>query len=376
MSVDSLYPRNDAPGLDMALFQHPTAPYRGTPLWSWNTRLERPVLLRQISHLREMGFGGFHIHSRTDLATEYLGDEFMSHVRACAEQARAEGMLCWLYDEDRWPSGFAGGLVTREERYRARHLLLTPTPYNGTIDSPPLISNAKASRNENGVLLARYHVALRDGHLASYRRLADGEEPPVGGRVWYAYLETAVPSPWWNNQTYVDTLDRTATERFIAVTHDRYATAVGEHFGALVPAIFTDEPQFVHKESLRHAMDARDLFLPWTTDFPDTFRSAYRQDILDHLPEIFWELPDGRASVVRYHYHDHVADRFAAAFADTLGAWCGEHGLALTGHMMEEPTLLSQTHALGEAMRSYRAFHLPGIDMLCDRHEYTTAKQA
>ena len=49
--------------------------------------------------------------------------------------------------------------------------------------------------------------------------------------------------------------------------------------------------------------------------------------------------------------------------------------MALTGHMMEEPTLESQTAALGEAMRSYRGFDLPGIDMLCARFEYTTAKQ-
>lgn len=48
----------------------------------------------------------------------------------------------------------------------------------------------------------------------------------------------------------------------------------------------------------------------------------------------------------------------------------------LTGHMMEEPSLESQTSCLGEAMRSYRAFQLPGIDMLCDWREFTTAKQA
>ena len=43
---------------------------------------------------------------------------------------------------------------------------------------------------------------------------------------------------------------------------------------------------------------------------------------------------------------------------------------------MEEPSLHSQTAALGEAMRSYRGFKLPGIDMLCASFEYTTAKQA
>ena len=52
------------------------------------------------------------------------------------------------------------------------------------------------------------------------------------------------------------------------------------------------------------------------------------------------------------------------------------HGIALTGHMMEEPTLETQTVALGEAMRSYRSFEIPGIDMLCDRRELSTAKQA
>lgn len=36
----------------------------------------------------------------------------------------------------------------------------------------------------------------------------------------------------------------------------------------------------------------------------------------------------------------------------------------------------SQTAALGEAMRSYRSFHIPGIDILCDSRELTTAKQA
>ena len=43
---------------------------------------------------------------------------------------------------------------------------------------------------------------------------------------------------------------------------------------------------------------------------------------------------------------------------------------------MEEPTLQRQTAAMGEVMRSYRAFDIPGIDMLCDQRELSTAKQA
>ena len=40
-------------------------------------------------------------------------------------KAKNEKMLAWLYDEDRWPSGAAGGLVTKDEKYRARCLLFT-----------------------------------------------------------------------------------------------------------------------------------------------------------------------------------------------------------------------------------------------------------
>src|SRR5688572_5701989 len=114
--TDRLYPQNTSPALSRSLFRKPTSEYRGTPFWSWNNKLDVDQLLRQVDQLREMGFGGFHIHARTGLATEYLGPEFMAAVRACADKAVKEQMLCWLYDEDRWPSGFAGGLVTKDKQ--------------------------------------------------------------------------------------------------------------------------------------------------------------------------------------------------------------------------------------------------------------------
>lgn len=52
-----------------------------------------------------MGFGGFHMHVRTGMDTEYLSDEFMHLIRSCTDKAKNEKMLAWLYDEDRWPSG-------------------------------------------------------------------------------------------------------------------------------------------------------------------------------------------------------------------------------------------------------------------------------
>lgn len=89
------YPKAAEP-FSQDLFKNPTSEYRGCPLWSWNTKLEKKKLLRQIDHLSEMGMGGFHMHVRTGLDTEYMGPEFMDRVRDCVEYAESKGMLACL----------------------------------------------------------------------------------------------------------------------------------------------------------------------------------------------------------------------------------------------------------------------------------------
>ena len=371
-----LYKKNTAPALTDELFRNPTCEYRGTPFWAWNSDLKADELCRQIDVFKEMGLGGFHMHVRTGMSTKYLSDDFMNLIKCCAEKADKEKMLAWLYDEDRWPSGAAGGLVTKDEQYRARCLLMTTEPCTEEESEVKFVdSRAEGGREGKGHLIACYDIVLdENGYLKSYKQI--GETDDAEGTKWYAYVKIHAPSPWYNNQTYLDTLNPKAVERFVEVTHERYKETVGDYFGGVVPAIFTDEPQFTRKRVLDNSWDINDITMPWTDDIPETYKAQYGENIIEKLPEIFWELPDGRVSATRYHYHDHISERFAQAFADVCGAWCRENGIALTGHMMEEPTLHSQTAALGDAMRSYRGFDLPGIDMLCASFEFTTAKQA
>lgn len=90
------YPKSDDP-FSYKLFRGPTAEYRGCPLWAWNTKLDMETMVRQIGYLQEMGFGGFHMHPRVGLDTEYLGDEFMDIVKTCVQVAEKKGMMACLY---------------------------------------------------------------------------------------------------------------------------------------------------------------------------------------------------------------------------------------------------------------------------------------
>lgn len=363
-----LYEKNKQENLSPSLFKNPTSEYRGAPFWAWNCALDIPEAVRQAGVFKEMGLGGYHMHVRTGLATPYLSDEYNACIRACTDFARDNDMLAWLYDEDRWPSGFAGGLVTKEKRFRERYLYFTTQTRK---DRP--VSDADGRLLEGSRLLARYKVFAPFGKLISYRRLKDGEN--AFGIVWKAYLRIEKTESWHNDQTYVDTLYKGALDRFAEITYGAYQKTVGDHFGKAVPAMFTDEPQINRTKNRKCSVSLLPVKKPWTDDFEETYRQTYGESILDKLPEVFWETSKGY-SQARYRYYDHVTERFAEAFADNLGERCEKMGIHLTGHLMEEPRLKSQIVSLGEAMRHYRGFGLPGIDILCAHYEFTTAKQA
>ena len=154
-----LYPNNQTASLQKELFQTPASEYRGTPFWAWNGKMDPEKQISQIHIFKEMGLGGFHMHVRTGMDSPYLNEEFMSYIRLCIEKAREEQMLAWLYDEDRWPSGTAGGRVTAGKPENARKsLLFTTKPY----PQPPIFRPGQPEpgrgqeniRQENGILLA------------------------------------------------------------------------------------------------------------------------------------------------------------------------------------------------------------------------------
>ena len=83
--------------------------YRSIPFWSWNDKLDKEKLVDQIKWMKSQGMGGYFMHARTGLVTEYLSDEWFEYIDACIDAGNELGMDSWVYDENGWPSGFVGG---------------------------------------------------------------------------------------------------------------------------------------------------------------------------------------------------------------------------------------------------------------------------
>ncbi len=349
------------------IFANPGSEYRGKPFWAWNGKLEEGELRRQIRVFKRMGLGGAFMHSRVGLATDYLSEEWFALVAACADEARKNGMEAWLYDEDRWPSGAAGGIVTRKKKFRHKNLVVN-------------VIDAGAGRLKG--VVAKFAAVLTDGlELASYRNLVGDCKAAKGEATLVFTVEDDEESPWYNGQTYLDTLSKDAVAEFIKVTHEAYRRNNGKDFGKLIPGIFTDEPNYggSHFDTGR-----KRGFVPWTVSLPKTFKSRYGYDISGFLPELFFAKRGEEFSKVRRDYRDCLCHLFCVNFSKQIFDWCEKNGIAYTGHVLEEPTLLSQTKVVGAAMRSYEYMQAPGIDILTAqgvegkkgwRCEFTTAKQ-
>lgn len=340
-------------------FQHPSAEYRGSPFWAWNNELNPEMLAKQVPLFREMGFGGFHMHARPGLNLPYMSKEFLDRVEQCAIAGENLGLLPRLYDEDRWPSGFAGGEVVQGHPELRRRILRF---------SKTFCEDAHAT-------VARFDVSLNaDGTLRSYRLLDEGEKSAYS--LWLAQVIVEENSVRYSGSAYIDTLNPKAVERFLELTHERYKERLTNMLGTAVPSIFTDEPRTPVQKMLPDALCGEEAEIPWTDTLPETFRRATGNELIPYLPELIWDLPEKKASHIRWQYYDHVAELFARGFFDTIGTWCRKNGLDFSGHLMDEFPLCASVRSSGEAMRCYRSMDIPGIDMLCNQYEYTTAKQA
>ena len=333
------------------MFKNPEAEWRGKPFWAWNGKLEKAELLRQIHVMKEMGFGGFFMHSRTGLETEYLGDDWFDLINACADEAEKTGLEAWLYDEDRWPSGLAGGIVTQHPEFRQKAILLEINPvesrenviFETTCDLTGMVcTNLGAGKNT-----IRFSIT-EQGH-----------------------------SGFYNGFTYVDTMNREATEAFLKCTHEKYAKKCGGRLGKSIKGIFTDEP---HRGAVMDGfsmyMKNGDYTTPYTPALFDEFKKRFGYDLKEKLPELFLHVNGERISQVKWHYIELLQQLFLENFAVPCQKWCRNHNLILTGHVLHEDNLTAQTVMSGSMMRYYEFMDYPGVDVLSEgNRNYWIVKQ-
>jgi len=322
-------------------FRNPPSTYRPSPFWSWNAALDDEELRWQVREFKDKGYGGYFMHSRVGLVTRYLSDEWFHKIGVCLEEGRKLGLESWLYDEDKWPSGFAGGLAT----HNRPEFVAMGMGYR--VVAPGDLAQTLTDRQTLG---------LFDVRDTSFRRITSTSDKAQGQLVQF-FAQSYQKTNWYNGEAYLDTLNPEAVAHFLKLTFtDGYDRRFRKDYGPAMPGVFTDEPNF-------QAGRGRDrTVFPWTRRFPEIFGGKRGYDLLEKLPLLTHPLPGFEQ--VRYDFWRTAAEQFEAAYSRQYGEMMGKLGLKLTGHYLQEDTLSSQTNVTGSVMLHYFHQQMPGIDHL------------
>ena len=154
-------------------------------------------------------------------------------------------------------------------------------------------------------------------------------------------------------------LAKGATEKFLELTHEKFAKYVGTHFGKNILYTFTDEPRLP-----KFPMNGD---LSWCDDFSDIFfqRKGYR--IEPFLADILRgkNAKDKTRQRHNIDYFDVLSQLFVERYFLPIRDWTRKHGLLAGGHMSgENSTNGNYYFAFGHILRCLRTMDLPGVDVI------------
>ncbi len=106
------------------------------------------------------------LHARSGLTTNYLGDEWFDGINSALQVARESDGYLWLYDEDLWPSGNAGGQVAgTKDEYRSTMLwgvLVAPGVSAPEMKTDEEIGCCYAIKQRDGLVLNEFEAVPLD----------------------------------------------------------------------------------------------------------------------------------------------------------------------------------------------------------------------
>lgn len=315
-------------------FRSPSAEYTTSPFFVWNYKITKEGIDKFMADFKNSGSSQVFIHPRPGLITEYLSDEWFDLFKYAVRKGTELGMKVWIYDENSYPSGFAGGHVPDK----------MPESYN---QGQGLIMNEFEILPDTA---DKYYLCLKEenGKFLNVTSSIDSEK---GKRGKYLLFSKAFyrNSGWFGGYSYVDLIYPGVTQKFLEITMGSYEKQIGFEFGNTIPGVFTDEPEISSPGGIR-----------WTPDLFEVFQTTWGYDLRTNLPSLFEEV--GEWKKVRHNYTQTLLQMFIDRWAKPYYNYCEEKGLKFTGHYWEHSWPGIQQG--GDNMAMYAWFQMPGIDML------------
>ncbi len=319
-------------------FKSPSRQYASAPLWVWNDMLTEQQIVSTLEDLAGQKVKQAFVHPRPGLMTPYLSADWFRLWKVALREAERLDMNIWIYDENSYPSGFAGGIVSEA----------MPEARGKRLDIQQVAEAPAASEN----LIALFRI---DGEKYENltARVKTGEQLPKGPYLVCSY-SLSPTGGWFGGRFYVDLLHPGVTEKFIDVTMEAYRRQIGDQFGKRMPGWFTDEPHLAPAGGFH-----------WTPGLPELFEKRWGYSLVENLPSLVRPVGDWKR--VRHNYYQLLLEQFIERWAKPCHDYCEKHGIEFTGHYWEHGWP-DAGHG-GDNMAMYAWHQRPSIDTLMNDYQ-------
>lgn len=362
-------------------WDRPPGKYRVNPIihdWPKTARTEL------MDAVKDFGFGGV----VTNPPHENWYEGYRDNVRQLAEiikELEERGLSFWIYDENGYPSGYAGGETLKgHPELEAKGFYMRRT----VAYEPRHVKFRLDCESDRIVWAARYPMECPGMHesYVQFDKMVPVPftdefcETDLGEKeafyvfcVKSAYEGSHCTHNVCSYSRYINVMEPKAIRRFIDLVLEPIAEEIPDAFEK-AGGVFTDEPSLQvgyarNYESWPYAL------APWSEDLFEAYEEEYGQSILPRLPLIFEGGKD--AYPIRINFYRLVGKLIAKAYSGQLAQWCEAHGGRLSGHYLGEESMVGHVRDYGSYVEVLSRASYPGLDVLCCYPEifsYNTVK--
>jgi hypothetical protein len=308
-----------------------------------------------------LGWGNF-------LKPNYLSPEQLALAKFAVEEASKRGMKIWIQDEGNYPSGFAGGMISKEYPQLRMQGIVADVRISvaaGQTLTMPLPPGTLGAFSLKGSDQSTAAIPLPASGDFEWMAPNEGSDPYQPNWLWTVvfvrHLYRSSPTRACDREdgknvkdarySLIDYLDPEATRAFIKTTHEKYKALFGAEFGKTVLGFFGDEPGYSG-------------FMPWTPKLLEEFQKQKGYDLKPYLPLFFAGELTEEARRAKADYWDVWSGIFRDSFYGVQADWCAQNNMEYLVHVMGEESMMRLTRSEGDYFRDERHVHVPGIDNL------------
>lgn len=313
-------------------------------------------IVQDLDNVKKQGINAISIEGTYGTPAPYLSDEYMKTVKFMVAELKKRGMHMWIIDEGQYPSGFAGGLISkRAPEVRMQGVVMAKRIQlqdNESITDQALASNIISAVAVNQDTRESRNVDVSSGKL-NWKGVPGKWTITLAEHRYKTSVTKSATSATHSKDTtnsLIDYLDPAATRKFLEFTHEQYKKFIGDEFGKTVLGFRGDEPEY--------------LFNPWSPKLLETFQAKKGYDIAPYLASFLGRDLNDEQKMAKADYMDVWSDMFRDNFFKLEADWCAANGLEYIVHVDHEEKLMDLARSDGDFFKNMRYVQIPGVDAI------------